>query len=244
MVSLVGTVLGWASSRSNAETNRCGAMCLEPVHRNPRWEGQSEKRAGRRASAGLWELLQSRLPAPRQGAAAGAFALARAASGVELCPGLVGGSQKPGKGSGAVRTHRVCLQVLPNKEKVSQSLDHWGSLLGDLHLKKQFRFWAERRARTTVWTAGWWEPESAVAGSILPGFSWRAKGTEGTWRNLSSRVSVGNLKTESRPPAPALGHWQNCWCVSYQEWDYIRDYFKILRLQGLAMGLAVLSTTF
>lgn len=51
----------------------------------------------------LWGTLGAAtewLPAPRQGAAAGGFILAQATSGVKLCPGLLGGSQKPDKGSG------------------------------------------------------------------------------------------------------------------------------------------------
>ena len=41
-------------------------------------------------------------------------------------------------------------------------------------------------------------------GNILPGVWWRLEGTEATlWRELSSQVSLSDLKIESRSPAPA-----------------------------------------
>ena len=142
-LSSVGTVLGWASSgRSPRDKRVCEQRVWSlfsgtaPRGRGNVNSGREEELNGAQASGGLWELLQSRLPAPEQAATAGAFTASSCHCWVELLPGMSGGVQK----SKTLETWRgptgSACRVLPNKEKVSQSLDPWGSLLGDLHLKK------------------------------------------------------------------------------------------------------------
>lgn len=121
MVKFCGDCLGMSFLQKETwRQTSVRAMCLEHVLRNrPQEEGQREQWAGRelkgaQASGGLWELLQSRLPAPGQGATAGAFTASSCHCWVELLPGMSAGVQKPDKGSGdVVRTHRVCLQGAP-----------------------------------------------------------------------------------------------------------------------------------
>lgn len=103
-----------------------------------------------------------------------------------------------------VRAHSACHQVLPNEEKNLSEVGSLRKVPWGVKSWKIVQILGRKEGESNSLDLWPGKSKGRQQGNILPGVRWRLEGTEATlWREQSSHVSLSDLKTENRSPAPA-----------------------------------------